>query len=473
MYRGKFEAGQRGNPPAPAPSRKKKMTTGTVIFYSLYFAMIAAACVAIWLGLGWAENWLIDFEASQPDAKCQEVFDQYFADPDWSQVYTLLDSEAVGPMTKEEFASYMESTVGDRPLTYSKTSAGLSGGRKYILRLNGENLGTFTLMNSVSGDLEIPDWQLSAVEIFVSAKEYVSITTDQGNTVLVNGIALEDSHIIKTTSTLAEDFLPEGVHGPRTATYYMDGLLNPPKVEVTDHQGNPVAMAYDAQAKHYTQESSAQSQTVPQDLYDFILEGTKSYCRYMLDVGSAAQLQNYFDRSSDTYNTIIRNKDRWLQNFRTYDFGKETIDDYCVYSEALVSVRVSVDLNVTRSNGTVKTIALDTTFFAQRNGRGWQISEMTNVEVAQERTQVRMRYFQDGKLLSSEMVATDSDTLKTPAVVPPEGKRFTGWFRESKDDKGNTTYSLVFQPGEDGAVKLPADYVLEPMTLHALFEEDK
>lgn len=464
--------------PAAAPSKKKKTqkkktSVGTVIFYTLYFLMIIAAAVAIWYGLGWLEGWLMDFEASQPDAKCQEVFDRYFAAPDWTQVYELLDPEATDTMSAEAFAAYMEQKVGQAELTYTKTSAGLSGGRKYILRLDGENLGTFTLMNSVTGELEIPDWQLDHVEIFVSARESVTVCTDYGNTVTVNGQPLDDSCIIKTTSTVAEEYLPEDVHGARTVTYYMSGLLNAPEVVVTDANGNTVEMLYDAENCIYSQVESAQTQEISKDAYDFVLEATKVYFRYMLNDATKAQLREYFDATSDTYATIVKSEDPWLQDFRTYDFGMEKLYEYCSYSDELFSVRIAMDLNVTRTNGTIKTFSVDTNFFVERYGKSWRIIEMTNVDVTQVLTQVRMTYLQDGKLLSTEMVSTDVTTLQTPDIVAPEGQVLSGWFLQSIDEKGNTTYSLVFQPGEGGKVTLPAGYTLESMELHALFEEAK
>ena len=457
-----------------APAKKKKKTSaGTVIFYTLYFIMIVAAAVGIWYGLGWLEGWLMDYEASQPDAKCQEVFDRYFADPDWSTVYTLLDPEAVGTITQEEFTTYMENTVGDGELTYTKTSAGLSGGRKYILRLDGKNLGTFSLSNPVTGELEIPDWQLDTVEIFVSAKEEVTVFTDYGNTVLVNGQPLDDSNIIKITSTTAEEYLPEGVLGPRTVTYHIDGLLNAPEVTVTDAQGNTVEMTYDAENCLYSQLENTQAEEISQAAHNFVVEATKIYCRYMVDAASAGQLREYFDGASETYKTIIKSDDRWLQDYKTYDFSDATVTHYCQYSDELFSVRIAMDLLVTRTNNTVKTFSLDTAFFVERYGKSWRVVEMTNVDVNQVLTQVRMTYFHNGKLLSTEMVSTDVTTLQTPDMVAPEGKVLAGWFIQSEDENGDTTYSLMFQPDENGAVKLPAGYTLEPMELHALFEEAK
>ena len=501
MYRGKFESNNRAPRPAaprpdtqaqtpatpqaprqnaapapravsaPAPKKSKKPTVGTVVFYSMYALLVIVLCISIHFALNWLNGWLTDFEASQPDAKCQQVFNQYFADPDWSQVYDLLDPEAVGAMTEDSFTDYMQQKVGDTALTYTKTSAGLSGGRKYILRLDGENIGTFTLMNSVTGDLEIPDWQLDNVEIFVSAREYVTVQTQYGNTVTVNGQTLTENHVIRTTATVAEDYLPEGVYGPRSVTYYIGGLLTAPEVAVTDADGNAVAMDYDAETKTYTQNEDASAEAITDKEHKFVLEGTQAYFRFMLHAATEAQLKQYFDPSSDTYATIVKSEDPWLQNFRTYAYGEDTISNFRRYGDDLFSLRIAMDLNVTRTNGTIKTFSLDTTFFVKKDGSSFKIISMTNVDVDEVLTQVRMTFMQSGKQLSSEMVSANVTSLTPPAVEVPEGKVFSGWFKETVSENGDTTYTLVFQNGEDGKIAPPTGYTLEPMTLHALFEE--
>ena len=479
MYHGKYEAGRKQTQPGAAVSRKaapktkKKKTLGTKIFYTLYFLMIVVACLGIWYGHGLLTEFLVAFEASQPDTKCQQVFDQYFADPDWAQVYQLLDAEATAEITQEDFAAYMENTVAGRELTYTKTSAGLSGGRKYILRLDGENLGTFTLMNSVTGELEIPDWRLDAVEIFVSVKEYVTVVTDYSNTVTVNGATLGEAQVIHKTETVAEEYLPDGVNGPRTVTYFVKDLLNAPVVTVTDPNGNPVEMRYDAESRTYTQPESTATLEIPKDARNFVVEATKTYFRYMVAAATKTQLQDYFDKNSDTYKTIIKSDDRWLQSYKTYNYGEPTITDYVRYSDDLFSVRIAMDLLVTRNNNTVKTFSMDSTYFIQTKGKSWIVAEMTNVDVTKVLTQVRLTFQQNGQVLSSAMYDIETAVLETPTVSAPEGKTFSGWFIQSEDEKGNTTYTRVFQPDEKGKVMLPTGYILEPMELHALFEETK
>ncbi len=479
MYRGKYEANvktrravaepQQNTPtPRQAKPKHKKIGPGGIIFYVLYFLLLAAIAVGTSWVLNFLDGWLQDFEASQPDTKSQQIFDQLFADPDWGKIYDLMDEETLGVTAKEDFCAYMTQKVGTQELTYSKTSAGLTGGSKYVLRLGDENLGTFTMMNEVTGELEIPDWQLSHVEIFTSTDEFVTIHTQQGCTVKVGDVVLDDSYLIRTTSTAAEKYLPEGVHGPRTATYYVDNLMVAPVVTVTDEAGNAVAMEYDAATKTYSQPAPAPA-TISQAEQDFVIEATKTYFRYMMNVSGDGQLRKYFTGNSDSIKSI--HKDEWLQDYNTYKFGTPTVQNYYRYSENLYSVRMIMDLNVIRTNGTTKTFSLDTTYFVETVGTKQGIIDMTNVDVGEVFTQVRLTCTVDGNVISSQMLDTDITTLRLPTVEVPEGKVFSGWFKESVDANGDTTLTLVFQPDASGTVALPTGYILEPMELQALFEK--
>ena len=63
-----------------------------------------------------------------------------------------------------------------------------------------------------------------------------------------------------------------------------------------------------------------------------------------------------------------------------------------------------------------------------------------------------------------------SNKLTLPEITVPEGKTFLGWFIQTVSETGSTTMELAFEPNESNTVALPAQTVLEPMTLYALFQ---
>ena len=345
MYQGKYVSDKK-----PVRKKKSRTTPGTKLFYGAYAALIVVLCIGIAIALSMLSNWLVRFESSQPATKSQEVFEQLFSDPDWESLYDMAGFQNSLFESKASYAAYMENKVGDQKLTYIKTSAGLSGGHKYIVKLGDENLGTFTLQNQVEGDLEIPDWKLDTVELFMNLAEDVTILTQPGHKVSINGIPMGDDYIVVKTSTVLDEYAPEGFHGDRTVTYYTGGLLTTPTVEITDENGNVLEYSYDAATNTYS-EVLPQKPEISQDEYDAVLNATQSYAKYMIGA-PGAKLTSYFNTESDLYKSITKNE-LWFKGYTGYYFGEETISEYHRYTEDMFSARIQITLNVRRAKGTI------------------------------------------------------------------------------------------------------------------------
>lgn len=467
MYKGKFEApAEKGNlkptpPVAPKEPKERSGKAGTIVFYSLLLAFILIFCVAVGIAMNKLNDWLVRFEASQPTAKCEAVFTELFRDPDWEEIYAL----APGDISAQDYALYMEQKVGDQKLTYIETSAGLSGDKKYIVRCGSEKVATFTLHNNAP-DADIPDWQLDKVEIFYQATLSVYIKALPDQTVVVNGQSLDNSYVIRTTTTKAEDYLPEGIHGYRMNELAVHDLLTEPEVQVLDAQGTPVELQYDPQTRCYS--VTVDTVQITEDHRQTLSNVAETYCKYMIGAASRTTLRNYFNTGSDIYRTITENT-TWMQNYASYKLGEVEISDYYCYSEEYFSARVALTLNVTRRDGTVKEYQLDNTFFLEKTGDQWLVWEMINSNAQETVTNVLLTFVSEDTVIHTQMVDANSNKLNLPQVTAPEGKTFAGWFTQTVNENGQTTMELAFEPSEDGTVTLPSDMVLEPMTLYALY----
>lgn len=460
MYQGKYH---------DRASEKRRGPVGTVIFYTLYFVMIAAFAVGMHFVLGALEDWLVSYEASQPKVKSQQVFDQLFAAPDWAELYTMAGCEDTLYEGKDDYAAYMAQQTEGLELSFLETSAGIDQTiKKYNVKAGTEKVAAFTLTDATGGAGEVPDWQLSGVEVFFTRQESCTVLAAPDCTVLINGVALDDSHIIRTVSTAAESYLPEGVHGYRMMELYIDGLLVAPEVTVLDETGTEVDLVYDEAAGTYSCDLPA---SMPGDAeYHTLLTAAQTYCKYMIGAVGKPELQSCFDSSSRIYSTIVSN-DTWMQSYAGYDFGTEAITEYYRYSDSLCSARVALTLNVTRKDGTVKQYELNTTFFLTEAESGWLVTDMTNVDIQQQTTMVRLTYMNGTEEVESLMVDANSTALTPPAVTAPDEQSFSGWFYETLAEDGSKTMTLAFLPDENGTVSLGGT-TLEPMTLYALFESE-
>ena len=481
--------GKYSNPQPREKKRKKKVRHNKKItcgFYCFYGVLILAFVIAmIWLA-SWLKDWLVEFEAAQPENASVEVFSRYFEDPDWLELYEMADKvEGKKFDTAEEFAAHMEQQLGNAEITMVKTSAGLSGGKKYIARAmlsdgSSYDFATFTLQDKKAEGAAISDWKLSEVVLrvkFPGSSDNTPVTTydytfriHPDNKVTVNGKLLDESYVVRSVTTKAEEYLPDGIHGYRMVDLYIDGLTAEPEVEITDAQGNPVEVTYDEDSRTYVQDLTVEE--IPEEEKTALLNAAMAYGKYMIGAPGAS-LSSHFDSNSQIYKNII-NSDSWMmQDYTGYAFSEEkVITGYYRYSDTLYSAKISMSLAVTRKNGTQKMYEVEQTFFMEKQGSKWKVIEMLNMDVQEQLITVRMSYLHtDGTLIRQDMVDAGAKVLGTPAVTAPEGQEFRGWATKTVTEEGGNVFTLIYRPDEDGKVNLPAQNTLEPMVLYAVFAE--
>ena len=477
---------KRPTPPPQQPETKKKKSgprLGGVIFYTLYFMFILIFFLGTFLGLTWLHGWLTDYEMAQPDGKAEQVFTQLFTDPDWGALYDAAGAKDSAYEGRDAYVSYMEDKVGDSQLNYLETSAGLSGNKKYLVRLDKEKVASFTLVDKAKNENEdmtnkfknmsrIPDWQLGAVEVFFNREGTYYIEKLDGHTAYVNDVPLTDEMTIQVATTLAEKYLPEGTTGVSMCTQQIDGLMAQPTVTIFDKSGKQMEVTYDEATRTFTER--LESNTMSDDQRDAAIKAAETYCNWMLavdnDRGHAAQI---LDPTGTAYKdlTSIPRDQLWVQSNNGFTYDNINVSDFALYAGDIFSVRVTLDVNVTRTDGSIKNYPFNSSMFFRKNDSGkWLCFNTTNVDVSQPVGRVRLTFMNGENEVHSQFYGTDSKEIVTPVVPTPEGKVFTGWVTIEKDDSGAMVYNLQFQPDEEGKVAIPEGTILKPMTLYALFQ---
>ena len=474
---------KRPMPPAEPPVTQKKKSgprLGGVIFYTLYFLFILIFFLGTFIGLTWLHGWLTDFELAQPTVKAEQVFTQLFTHPDWGALYDAAGAKDSAYEGKDAYVAYMEDKVGDSQLTYMETSAGLSGDKKYLVRLGSEKVASFTLvdknqvgdvsLNNLENIGDIPDWQLGAVEVFFNREGTYYIEKLDGHTAYVNDVPLTDDMTIQVATTLAEEYLPAGTTGASMCTQQIDGLMTQPVVTIFDKSGKQMEVTYDETTRTFTER--LESNTMSDEEKNVALEAAKVYCQWMIkEVTDRGTIAKYYDPSSETYNNIVKTTELWMQSHNGYTFSNESVTNYARYGDDLFSVSVSLSLDVTRTDGTVKNYPYSQSLFFRKSDTGkWLCFASTNKDVSVPVGRVRLTFMNGENEVHSQFYSTDSKEIITPVVPTPEGKVFTGWVTIEKDESGTTVYNLQFQPDKEGKVAIPEGTTLKPMTLYALFQ---
>ena len=469
-------------PAAPARKQKKGPRLSGVIFYTLYFMFILVFVLGTYIGLQWVHGWLADYEAAQPTYKAEQVFQQLFTDPDWGALYVSAGAKDSAYEGKDEFVNYMEEKVGDTALTYMETSAGLSGNKKFVVRLGDEKVATFTLVdnNKVSSSLnlqnlesltDIPDWQLGSVEVFFERSGSYRIEKMDGHTAYVNDVALDDSFTIMEATTIAADYLPEGLTGVSMCTQEVTGLMEKPTVTVVDEDGAQVEVTYDEATRTFT--ARTEVNTMADEQKEVALEAARVNSLWMIEeIKDRGKVAKYYDSGSKPYDDIVHLGELWMQGHAGYEFKNEEVTKFASYGSEMFSVYVSLDLDVTRKDGSVRNYPFAKTLFFKKINGSWKVVEWTNVDVSQPVGKVRLTFMNGSTLLTTDLVSNNMKELVTPLIPVPEGKVFSGWVRETIHEDGSTTLTVMFEPDPTtGKVSLPEGTVLEPMVLYALFED--
>lgn len=501
MYKGKFEQNQtpaapnaarvsevqepeKTSAPRPAPQRnpnrrpsakpaaKKGLTKGGFVFYGIYLAIVLIFFIAVAIGMGALKDWLVNFQAAQPETKSQQIFAELFSDPDWASLYQMANPDNHNERATAAYVEHMNEQIGNDKLSFIETSGGTDVMKYFVL--HGRQVVAAFSMRAADKNAEVTQWEFDSVEVYFnwSCNLSYNIKVLPGCTVTVNGEALDDSYIVRSITTKAEEYLPNGVQGFRLLEYRIAGLDEEPEISVTDKNGNAVETSYDEKTKTYTQ-VLAEAPTIAQDEYDVVLSAAKAYAKYVI-AGGTTELKKYFDPSSDIYKTItggmiIR------QPFTKYVHGQEEITDYYRYSDTLFSAKIKLVTTVTSAQYGNKDMEVNSTFIFKKTNGKWIVYDMVNLDTQEQLHQVRLTFKDsEGNIISSELVNANSKVLTVPTVTAPEGKVFVNWYEEIIDEQGNIELYEAFTPDANGNVSLAGrEDALEPMILVPHFEDAK
>lgn len=449
--------------------REEKLQKSAKRFYRIYFIATAVLLCLLLILMLPLRSWLVRFETTQPDHQSQQVFSELFSQQDWGKVYDAANLTQTAFETRDDFISYMQNKARGKEISFYETSAGLSKDHKYIVTLGDEKIATFTLTGSVDAKTNKTSWSMNSLDLAIDRDYSVTVQRLDGYTVLINGKEVGDDYVVRSISTKAEEYLPEGVHGLRMQEVYVDGLMVNPTVEVKDAAGNTVPTIFSVADNTYKLDLPAALMTDTER--DIILGAAKANALFAIRAIGTGELSKYFDSTTQIYKDICSTP-TFIQSFASYSFDESVtaISDFYRYSDDLFSARVTLQLDITRKNGTVKSLEMNTTYIFTKNAAGtFKVSNITNVDMQEQVQQVKLKFDCDGTILGTMMVDVNTQTLNTPLPTVPEGKTFLGWAEREVGSSGQITMNILLVPDETGAAQVSAE--LGPMTLYAVFGE--
>lgn len=450
---------------SPAPPAKKNFSVFKIIGIVCAALILVAAIVVGVVYLQWNQQ----YQASLPDKKSAEAFSLLFKDPDWELLYTMAGIEDTPFENRDTFVHYMNTTAGGQRLNYMLLPQANPLVCKYAVFHNNETIGFFTMTGTEDA---IPEWSLGSVEFSLHRSHSVTIRKAPEHTAYVNGVALDDSYIVRSTYTAAEDFLPSGIHGFRLDELKVTDLLMEPLVNVTDASGNPIPMVYDSDTHTYSP-MEEKGPEIADSHVQFALDAAKANAAFAVRANSFTDLRQFFDPNSNAY-TVVCNTAPLLEGCAEYAFDPSAteVTNYRSYGSSLFSATVTLKLDVTMENGDAHSFDLTWHYLYKQNFTGnFLIIEISEQSFHTLLEQVRLTFIDGEEVLQSTLVDVHGNTIALPQVSAPEGKMITGWGKKRTDSQGNETMAILFPAAADNMVQLPQGNTLEPMTLYAVYED--
>lgn len=221
---------------------KKEMTRGRVIFVSVWLGIFAVAFILWAVVLASVGSLLAEYESVQPVYEAQEVFEQYFAYAD-SATIAGYDEYKISAYDKEgSAAEYLASVIDGKKITYVPALSSSSDVKTYIVKADGLQFASFTLVKSQSTteSLGLNEWELGEIDVKISPVCGVNIFAPKSAVVKVNGVVLTDEYREGDYVELKEEvyFPKDDADSRYMANYFVDGLFVDPTVTVENADGS-------------------------------------------------------------------------------------------------------------------------------------------------------------------------------------------------------------------------------------------
>ncbi len=369
--------------PKPRPLSPKKAPRKRDWFRPILIASVAAFVLILAIGLIVLSTFLSAYEKAQPIHPVEDVLERYFTDGAFEAetqaigkyyraadrgglLKALEDSDfAVSEFeTLEDAAVVLENEMKDKAVTYYASSveeesatfnvavvepSALSfdeeesdGGLADARMIPSVLVASIHLVREEEGGWGQRAWSFDRLEVFLKAKESVTVRIPADSELTVNGVAVNDEYCVEKTEHRYNEYLPDGVEGITWCSYTVSGLFLPPELSCTDRNGLACEFVPDEESGILTA-SFHYDETLREKYGERILTGMKEYAKYIQNDGSMNLVRPYFDTSSMFYRNIWENPSMFVWDHSGYYFANESTSEFYAYDENTFSCRITFD----------------------------------------------------------------------------------------------------------------------------------
>ena len=349
--------------------------TGSVVFYVIYFLLLAAALSAIVVGLGELWGFLRSYEASQ----IYHVTDEIAAalnGGDLSLLYEGVEGE-ISPYENEELLhkQLSERLTGEFTLAKNlKKSA--KDAPVYTISCGGEPCAFASLkVTGKDPQYNLDIYSLDNVSgVYPETNVSVTVTLPTGCSARVNGMdILAGTPCAAAPIEEAENFGTRLSQQPEMLTYTINGLMYEPTVAVYAADGS--ALDVERSGGVYSCGLPMLNAAAAEEAQKFALEFSELYSCYIANDVYFTTVSRDIPEDTRLYSDLKTYEGQFYTYHTGYDFTDEQVTRVTQYSDECFAVRVGYKHNVYYAGETF-TYPADNTVFAVNTADGWKAAAL-------------------------------------------------------------------------------------------------
>lgn len=329
---------------------KRKVVNAIYWFFMVVWSI--GLTIVMFVLVEYFYSFLKDYQQVYDETRPKLMMDEIFVEFDEADVDWMLENSNAIEVSKFESEEVLKQYIRDymkgKKVSY-KTKAGehLEERPAYVVLLDETPFAYVRLeKQEVAAEYGHPLWQLREVELMVEPSINRTIVIPEHSTVSVNGIQLTEEYVTEVNPENEHSFYYETyadiVTLPGYKTYYVGNLFVEPSVEVHNFLGEVTEAVFDEASKTY-QVDYGMSESVRQEIEEFVVQFTVDYAMYVSNDLKSTGLDKYFPEGSELLKGIKNNSRQWYDEHKKPEIMNKELKDLVVFTENAFMARVYLE----------------------------------------------------------------------------------------------------------------------------------
>lgn len=358
------------------PRKKKKRRVR--LFYPIYFTLIAAAAIAVWLGCGKLSLFLADYEQSNPKYAAEEAF-AIFERRDAETFYDFADKSLFPNETREMYVAWMNSLTEGASFDYVMAYSDREDVKKYTVKMNGQKFGSFSLIEQPDAtEYGFSTWAFYSLETPDPTPVTYTVTAPSTASVMAGDQMLTAENVAQAAIKTEWDghMLLEETAAPTLTAYSFTRCFGCPDITVTDASGQICALSgseEDGFTALRNSDTALQAETEARAT-DII----KAYSAFTSNDLSTYQMLKYVRKGTTAYSVISSFDNQWFGKHSSAKVEDLTIDNYIRFTDDTMACDAHYNYVVEYNDG-VKSYETNYRFYLVLRDGVWYLYDFSAV----------------------------------------------------------------------------------------------